>query len=256
MSALVVIPSRYGSTRFPGKPLAMLAGKPMIQHVYEGAAKARLAGETVVATDDDRIIQAVERFKGRAVMTSPTAASGAERAAEVARSRKEQVIVNVQGDEPLVRPEMVDQLVEYLEHHQAVPMASLMTPLQDDAQGASPNAVKVVVDRDGFALYFSRAAIPFVRETNRRPWPRFFKHLGIYAYQRHFLLQFPSLELTTLEQAEQLEQLRALEHGYRIKLLETQHDTIGVDTPDDLKTVEAILMERSEVRGQKPEARG
>ena len=241
MSALVVIPSRYGSTRFPGKPLAILAGKPMIQHVYEGAAKARLAGETVVATDDDRIIQAVERFKGRAVMTSPTAASGAERAAEVARSRKEQVIVNVQGDEPLVRPEMVDQLVEYLEHHQAVPMASLMTPLQDDAQGASPNAVKVVVDRDGFALYFSRAAIPFVRETSRRPWPRFYKHLGIYAYQRHFLLQFPSLELTMLEQAEQLEQLRALEHGYRIKLLETQHDTVGVDTPEDLASVERVM---------------
>jgi 3-deoxy-manno-octulosonate cytidylyltransferase (CMP-KDO synthetase) len=257
MGALVVIPARYGSTRFPGKPLASLQGKPMIRHVYEGAAKASRAEEVVVATDDERIAEAVKRFGGTAVMTSPACRSGTERAAEVGRTRKAGVIINVQGDEPLVRAEMIDQLAEFLERHAAVPMASLMTPLRDPDQLASPNVVKVVTDRDGFALYFSRAPIPFEREPvwarGREtggggptphappPTPLHWKHLGLYGYQRHFLLQFPSLEPTPLEQAEQLEQLRALEHGWRIKLLETAHDSIGVDTPDDLKRVEQLL---------------
>ena len=241
MGVLVVIPARYGSTRFPGKPLALLHGKPVIQHVYEQAAKARSADEVVVATDDERIIAAVSRFNGRAVMTDPSARSGTDRVAEVARGRQAEVIINVQGDEPLVHAEMVDQLADCLTKHQAVPMASLMVPLREEADAESPNTVKVVVDRDGFALYFSRAAIPFKRGEVSGQGPRFYKHLGIYGYQRHFLLQFPGLEPTPLEQSEQLEQLRALEHGYRIKLLETVHDTIGVDTPEDLRRVEALL---------------
>ncbi|MBI4341948.1 MAG: 3-deoxy-manno-octulosonate cytidylyltransferase [Candidatus Omnitrophica bacterium] len=254
MGALVVIPARYGSVRFPGKPLAMLAGKPMIQHVYEGAARAKSAEETVVATDDQRIVDAVERFGGRAVLTRPDAASGTERAAEVARTSSAQVIINVQGDEPLVQPRMIDQLAEFLTSHAAVPMASLMTPLSRPEDLANPNVVKVVVDRTGFALYFSRSLIPYRRDDSSskpqaagfRPaacslQPAAYKHLGIYGYQRHFLLQFPSLEPTPLERLEQLEQLRALEHGYRIKLLETEHDSIGVDTPDDLRRVETIL---------------
>ncbi|MBI2105127.1 MAG: 3-deoxy-manno-octulosonate cytidylyltransferase [Candidatus Omnitrophica bacterium] len=240
--ALVVIPARYGSTRFPGKPLALLRGKPVIQHVYEQAAKARRADAVVVATDDRRILDAVERFGGQAVMTSPEARSGTERAAEAARPRSEAVIVNVQGDEPLIQPEMIDQLAEYLERHRAVPMASVMTRLRSGEDAANPNVVKVVTDADGFALYFSRAPIPFVRqETGDRGQVRHWKHIGIYGYQRHFLLQFPHLDPTPLEQAEQLEQLRALEHGYRIKLLETAHDTAGVDTPEDLARVEALL---------------
>lgn len=242
MSVLVVIPARYGSTRFPGKPLASLGGKPMIQHVYERAARAKGVREVVVATDDARIMNAVRAFKGVAVMTSPAARSGTERAADVARSRRDQIIINVQGDEPLIEPDMIEQLAEYLGRHNAVPMASLMKPLDSEADGSNPNVVKVVVDRDGFALYFSRAPIPFVREAGRKPLPRFYKHLGIYGYQRHFLLQFPLLEPTTLEELEQLEQLRALEHGYRIRLLETVHDTLGVDTPEDLKRVEALLV--------------
>ena len=241
MGVLVVIPARYGSTRFPGKPLALLHGKPVIQHVYEQAAKARSADEVVVATDDERIIAAVSRFNGRAMMTSPSARSGTDRVAEVARGRAAEVIINVQGDEPLIHAEMVDQLADCLTKHPAVPMASLMVPLREEADMASPNVVKVVVDRDGFALYFSRAAIPFKRGEAAGRGPRFYKHLGIYGYQRHFLLQFPSLEPTPLEQSEQLEQLRALEYGYRIKLLETVHDTIGVDTPEDLRRVEALL---------------
>ena len=257
MGALVVIPARYGSVRFPGKPLAMLAGKPMIQHVYEGAARAQHAEETVVATDDQRIVDAVEQFGGRAVLTSPSANSGTERAAEVARTRRATVVINVQGDEPLVQPQMIDQLVDFLERHAAVPMASLMTPFKPSDDPNSPNVVKAVTDRDGFALYFSRAPIPYERASqpaNRptgEPANRFRKHLGVYGYQRHFLLQFPSLEPTPLERLEQLEQLRALEHGYRIKLLETAHDSIGVDTPEDLQRIERLLTQASQVTSHK-----
>ena len=264
MSALVVIPARYGAVRFPGKPLAMLHGKPVIQHVYERATQATRVQEVFVATDDERIMTAVGRFGGRAVMTNPSARSGTERVAEVARAHAAKVVINVQGDEPLIRGEMIDQLATFLEQHTAIPMASLKTRLCDPHLAASPHVVKVVVDRDGFALYFSRAQIPFVRqqtadsrpetEASRTPTatvqsppvsslqsPVWYKHIGIYGYQRHFLLQFPHLEPTPLEQLEQLEQLRALEHGYRIKLLDTAHDTVGVDTSEDLQWVEQIL---------------
>jgi len=243
MGTLAVIPARFGSTRFPGKPLAVLNGKPVIQHVVEQAAKATRIDDVVVATDDQRIIEAVTAAGGTAIMTSAAARSGTERVAEVARQRSAQVLINVQGDEPLVHPDMIDQLVEFLQQHQAVPMASIMKRLEDDAERANPNVVKVVVDRDGYALYFSRAPIPHPRSGQEGAvvW----KHLGLYGYQRNFLLQFPSLEPTPLEQAEQLEQLRALEHGYRIKLLETAHDSIGVDTPEDLARVEAVLAKSS-----------
>lgn len=240
MSVLVVIPARYGSTRLPGKPLALIAGKPMIQHVYEGAAKAAGVDQVLVATDDERIAQAVARFGGQAVMTDPAARSGTDRVAEVARQHRADVVINVQGDEPLVPPEMVGQLAEFLSRHQAVPMASVMVRLPRPEDADNPNIVKVVVDREGFALYFSRSRIPFARSP-QAPGPPLWKHLGLYGYQRHFLLQFPHLEPTPLEQTEQLEQLRALEHGYRIKLLETVHDSVGVDTPDDLKKVEQLL---------------
>jgi 3-deoxy-manno-octulosonate cytidylyltransferase (CMP-KDO synthetase) len=239
MSALVVIPARFASVRFPGKPLALIAGKPMIQHVYEGASRAKGVEAVLVATDDARIQQAVEAFGGQAVMTSPSARSGTDRVAEVARAHRSDVVINVQGDEPLIQPDMISPLVAFLTAHVAVPMASLMTPLRNAADLANPNVVKVIVDVDGYALYFSRAAIPYERASTSAL--RRFKHLGIYGYQRHFLLQFPSLEPTPLEQAEQLEQLRALERGYRIKLLETARDSIGVDTPADVKTVEAML---------------
>lgn len=245
MGALVVIPARYGSSRFPGKPLATMAGKPMIRHVYERAARAKGVDEVIVATDDARIVEAVAQFKGKSAMTSPTAKSGTDRVAEVARTKRAAVVINVQGDEPLIEPDMIEQLIEYLGRHTAVPMASLMKPLDSDAEGGNPNVVKVVVDRDNFALYFSRAGIPFIREPGRKPLPRFFKHLGIYGYQRNFILQFPALEPTTLEQLEQLEQLRALEHGFKIKLLETVHDTVGVDTPDDLRRVEQLMLARA-----------
>jgi 3-deoxy-manno-octulosonate cytidylyltransferase (CMP-KDO synthetase) len=244
MSVLAVIPARYGSVRFPGKPLAPIAGKPMVQHVYEQVGRARRVHEIVVATDDARVRDAVQAFGGTAVMTSPKCASGTERAAEVARLQRDaQVILNVQGDEPLVRPEMVDQLAGFLQAHGAVPMATLRTRWPGGMDLSARHMVKVVVDADGFALYFSRAPIPGERADGliaglARPA---YKHLGLYGYQRHFLLQFSSLEPTPLELCEGLEQLRALEHGHRIKVLETAHDTIGVDTPDDLRRVEELI---------------
>ena len=240
---LAVIPARYGSTRLPGKPLALLRGKPVIQHVYEGVRQAKRVTEIVVATDDKRIVQAVEACGGKAVMTSPDARSGTDRVAEVARSRGERVVINVQGDEPLVCGEMVDALASFLEAEASVPMASLMTRLRRDEDWGNPNIVKVVVDREGFALYFSRAGIPYQRDNppKRRPSEFAFKHLGLYGYQRDFLLRFAALDPTGLEMLEQLEQLRALEFGYRIKLLETRHDSVGVDTPADLAAVESLI---------------
>jgi len=273
MSVLVVIPARYASVRFPGKPLALLGGKPMIQHVYEQAARAEGIDDVVVATDDERIRVAVATFGGHSAMTSPDAASGTERVAEAARAREAAVIINVQGDEPLVQPDMVAQLAEFLTRHPAVPMASLITKLSRPEDWVNPNVVKVIMDQNQFALYFSRAPIPYRRDSHlggtghgargtgrpefppppapRPPPPEgIFKHIGIYGYQRHFLLQFPSLSPTPLERSEQLEQLRALEHGYRIKLLETAHDTLGVDTPEDLKRVEQVM------RGQETGGKG
>ncbi len=242
-----IIPARYGSTRLPAKALAMLKGRPLIQHVWEQAKQARHVGEVLVATDDARIAQAIEAVGGKAVMTSPTHRSGTDRIAEVARQMDAQAFLNIQGDEPLIRPEQIDQVAQFLLAHRAVPMVTLMTPLTRREDQANPNVVKVVVDQDGYALYFSRAPIPFIREqsaiSNQQSAKTFYKHLGIYGYQREFLLRYPHLAPTPLEQAEQLEQLRAVEHGYRIKVLETPYDTIGVDTLDDLQRVERLLAE-------------
>jgi 3-deoxy-manno-octulosonate cytidylyltransferase (CMP-KDO synthetase) len=250
MNVVGIIPARYGSARFPGKALAQLTGMPLIQHVYEQAKQAKRLDEVIVATDDERIIAAVERFKGRAVMTSTNHRSGTDRIAEVARTLDAQVIINVQGDEPLIHPEQIDQVAQFLLAHRAVPMATLMTKLVRCEDVANPNVVKVVVDQDGYALYFSRAPIPWIRQDTdprgKTPASELAvqgacKHIGLYGYQRYFLLQFPHLSAAPLEQFEQLEQLRALEHGYKIKVLETPHDPIGVDTPEDLKRVEALL---------------
>jgi len=249
-----VIPARYGSTRLPAKALALIHGTPLIQHVYEQARQARRLSEVLVATDDERIMQAVAKFGGRAVMTSPAHRSGTDRVAEAARALEAQVIINIQGDEPLIHPEPIDQVAEFLLAHRAVPMATAMTRLTNAEDLGNPNVVKVVVDQDGYALYFSRAPIPHFRQETRDQRPEtqqshvsslmshvYWKHLGLYGYQREFLLRFPHLPQTALEQAEQLEQLRALEHGYKIAVLETAHDTLSVDTAEDLKRVEQLL---------------
>ncbi|TXT23446.1 MAG: 3-deoxy-manno-octulosonate cytidylyltransferase (CMP-KDO synthetase) [Rhodocyclaceae bacterium] len=256
--AIGIIPARYGSTRLPAKALATLNGIPLIQHVYQQARKAAQLTDVVVATDDERIARVVEGFGGRAIMTDAHHRSGTDRVAEVARQRDEQVILNIQGDEPLIHPDQIDQVVKFLLDHRAVPMATVMTRLTRCDDAANPNVVKVVVDQDGYALYFSRSPIPFtgsrVKGQGSRdeqtpspftlhPSPSY-KHIGLYGYQREFLLRFPHLAPTPLEQAEQLEQLRALEHGYQIRVLETAHDTVGVDTADDLKRAEQALVQR------------
>ncbi len=243
MNVVGIIPSRYGSTRLPAKALALIGGKPMVQHVYEQAKRATMLDEVLVATDDERIAKAVAGFGGRSVMTSPAHRSGTDRIAEVARQLDAQVFVNIQGDEPLIRPEPINHIAQFLLAHRAVPMATVMTKLTRAEDVQNPNVIKVVVDEDGYALYFSRSPIPFVR--NAQPPVTHWKHLGLYGYQRHFLLQYPHLAPTALEQAEQLEQLRALGHGQKIKVLETPFDSVGVDTAEDLQRVEQMLVSLS-----------
>ncbi|MEW6333470.1 MAG: 3-deoxy-manno-octulosonate cytidylyltransferase [Thermodesulfobacteriota bacterium] len=244
MTAQVVciIPSRYESSRFPGKPLADLCGKPMIQHVYERVLRAKTVSAAAVATDDERIFQAVQAFGGRAVMTSPRHRSGTDRVAEAVQSLHlddTDVIVNVQGDQPLFEPAQVDEVVGPLLEDVSLPMSTLIYRIDRDEEITHPNAVKVVFDDRHFALYFSRATIPYVRGGDRRA--DYFKHHGIYAYRNDFLRSFSSLPEGILERLESLEQLRALEHGYRIRVVVTPHDSVEVDTPEELERVRRLI---------------
>lgn len=239
--SIVVIPSRYESTRFPGKALALLAGRPMIEHVYRRAAGARGISRVVVATDDDRIVRAVDAFGGEALKTSATHLTGTDRLAEAAIGLECDIIVNVQGDEPLVDPSMIERAVAPFACDPHLQMTSLRARITTLEELRDPNVVKVVVDREEYALYFSRAPIPFDRDSIA-DLPEAWRHVGLYAYRRSFLPTFAALAPSPLEQTEQLEQLRALEHGIRIKVLETHHHSIGVDTPADLARVEAILV--------------
>jgi 3-deoxy-manno-octulosonate cytidylyltransferase (CMP-KDO synthetase) len=235
-TALVIIPARYGATRFPGKPLALLAGKPLVLHVVERAARARGVGRVAVATDDDRIAAAVRGAGAEAVMTGP-AATGTDRVAEAARALPgAEVIVNLQGDEPLVEPAAVEALVAAMAP--GVSMATLSRPLQP-GEGERPQVVKVVADLRGDALYFSRAAIPRRRDGGPSPLAR--AHVGVYAFTAGFLQEFARLPRGRLEREESLEQLRALEHGHRIRVVETSYLGFGVDTPEDLERARALL---------------
>lgn len=239
MKVLCVIPARYASTRLPGKPLSMIAGKPMIQHVYERACQAQLPNEVVVATDNELVEKAVLDFGGKAVMTSPDHPSGTDRLAEVALMYPDvDVIVNVQGDEPMIPPEVIDRLAEAFNGDADLNMAT-MKVVMDEEDYANPAAVKVVTDQQGYALYFSRSLMPYPR--NKPEGFKVFKHVGIYAYRRNFLLKYAALAPTPLEKAESLEQLRALENGYKIKVLESDFQGIGVDTPEDLAAVNALF---------------
>ena len=246
MGVTVVIPARYASTRFPGKPLADLCGKPMIQWVYERAALCDAVDQVLVATDDGRIAAAVKAFGGRVVMTRADHATGTDRLAEVAESLEEELIVNVQGDEPLIDPAMIQAAVAPLLADCTIPMGTLQTPLRSLQEYRNPNVVKVVTDRAGFALYFSRAPIPFPRDFADQldmRWPELAaaRHVGLYVYRRDFLLAYPRLPETPLERLECLEQLRALEHGFRIRVATTELVGQGVDTPQDLEDVRALL---------------
>ena len=242
--AIAIIPARYAATRLPGKPLVSLAGKPMIQRVWERARSAKKISRVIIATDDERIVQAAAAFGAEAVMTRPEHRSGTERVAEVAATSVrdgEEIFVNVQGDEPLIEPAAIDTLVEAIESDESVSVATLMVPIAKPADIMDPNVVKVVLDFDGNALYFSRAPIPWVRDRNAPVHVQHMKHLGLYAFRRAALLDFPTLPLGDLERIEQLEQLRWMENGYKIRVAETQHDSVSVDVPEDVARVEKLL---------------
>ena len=237
-----IIPARYEAQRLPGKPLALIQDRPMIQHVYERAARATSLQRLVVATDDSRIQQAVASFDGEVIMTSEDHKSGTDRVAEAARQlmlADHAIVVNVQGDEPLLRPEMIDSLVDTLKKKADVDMATLAHPSTDSNDFHDPAVVKVVLDSEGRALYFSRAPIPSLSETSSAL--QYYKHLGFYGYRNGFLQEFTKLPGGVLERREKLEQLRVLEHGFRISVVITPHDSVGVDTPEDLALVRNIV---------------
>lgn len=233
-----LIPARLAATRLPNKPLLDIAGKPMIQWVYEHALESEMLDEVIVATPDQEIFDCVESFGGKAIMTSASHRSGTDRLAEAARKITADIIVNIQGDEPLLDPNAINMLAEAMLRDADLPMASLMCPISQPSEEVEPSVVKVVTDGKKNALYFSRSRIPYPRDNSVS---RTMKHIGIYAYRLHFLLTYANLEPTTLEKTESLEQLRALENGYRIKMVETSFSPTSVDTPADLEYVRNIL---------------
>jgi 3-deoxy-manno-octulosonate cytidylyltransferase (CMP-KDO synthetase) len=246
MKVICIIPARYASSRFPGKAIADLLGKPMIQHVYERVLKARTISFAAVATDDERIVAAVEGFGGLAIMTAATHRSGTDRIAEaVSRLDIEDsdIVVNVQGDQPLFEPSQIDEVAGPLLDDPAIPMSTLIYKIVREEEVRHPNAVKVVFDRDHFAIYFSRATIPYVRDKGHEG--NYYKHHGIYAYRREFLKKFTELPEGNLEKLEALEQLRAVEHGYRIKVVETPYDSVEVDTPQELERVRSLIIKEA-----------
>ena len=237
MKVIGIIPSRLAATRLPDKPLIDIAGKPMIQRVWERARKAAVLEALYVATPDIRIREAVESFGATALMTADTHRSGTDRLAEAAADLDAEIIVNIQGDEPLIEPDYIERAVRPLIADSALPMSSLMCRCPEEER-ENPATVKVVAAMDGDALYFSRSRIPYPRAGAS---PAVMQHIGLYAYRREFLLTFPRLSPTPLEQTESLEQLRALEHGYRIRMVEVERAPLSVDTPEDLVRVRAIF---------------
>jgi len=241
MTAIVIIPARFQSARFPGKLLCPLKGKPIVQHVYENAKQAGLSTDVIIATDSETIFEKVSEFGGKAVMTDAKHPSGTDRIAEVAVSLDCDIIVNVQADEPLIRPEMIDEVISLLDDTRAS-MGTLVKKIQEKQEIMDPNVVKVVCNSEGFALYFSRSQIPFLASHSEQQADyACYKHIGIYSYRRDTLLTLTRMQPSYLEQIEKLEQLRALEHGIRIKVKETFFETYGVDTPQDLERVEQWL---------------
>jgi len=242
---IAIIPARYESNRFKGKPLALIAGKPMIQHVVERAKAAKLLSRVVVATDDRRIAESVELFGGEWVMTRDDHVSGSDRLAEAAELlgiSEHDIVVNIQGDQPFFPVEVIEQVARPLLDDPALPMSTLIYKIVRPEEIDDPNHVKTVFDRDNYALYFSRSPIPFQRNPDEKIKPTYYKHLGFYAYRKGFLLSFVALPEGEWEKFEKLEQLRALEYGYKVKVTITEHDSIEVDTPEDLLRVERYLL--------------
>lgn len=238
---LAVIPARYASTRFPGKVLASIAGRPMIERVFERVQRARLVSRVIVATDDEKIKSAVEAFGGEAMMTRRDHRTGTDRVAEVAARIRAEVYVNVQGDEPLIDPGTIDAVSAAVMEEESVQIATACTGVGQPKDIMDPNVVKVVRDFDSNALYFSRAPVPWVRDREEKVAAKHWKHLGLYAHRRDALLEFPTLPPGELERLEQLEQLRWLENGFGIAVVETDYDAVSVDVPADVERVEQLL---------------
>jgi 3-deoxy-manno-octulosonate cytidylyltransferase (CMP-KDO synthetase) len=239
---LGVIPARFASSRFPGKALARIAGKPMIQHVFERASRSRYLSSLTIATDDERIASAARQFGAPVRMTRPDHPSGTDRVAEVVSADSAEFAVNIQGDEPLIDPDAIDAAILAIVGDPTVSMGTLMKKIQNPAEIANPNVVKVVTDLQGRALYFSRLPVPFVRDEQAgAARVTRFKHIGLYVYRRELLLKYSDLPVGPLEQSERLEQLRALENGHSIRVVETEYDSLGVDTPEDLERVSGLF---------------
>jgi 3-deoxy-manno-octulosonate cytidylyltransferase (CMP-KDO synthetase) len=242
MKKIIVIPARYASTRLPGKPLIDIGGKPLLQWVYEGACRSKLADGILIATDDERIKNIANNFGAEAIMTDANLQSGTDRVFAAIQGGEADLIINLQGDEPFIEPSIIDQLFSTMEKG-GVETATLCCPITDENEYRDPNTVKVVLDSSGFALYFSRSPIPFLRSPNSelRTPNCLYKHIGIYAFTRSFLQQFVSMPKSRLEEAESLEQLRILENSYKIKVIITEYDGFGIDTPDDLERARKLL---------------
>ncbi len=238
-TVLAVIPARFASTRFPGKIIRPLAGKPLVQHTYERTIRARLVGQALVATDDPRVAEALEPYGTPVIMTRADHPTGTDRIAEVAAQREEDLIVNVQGDEPLIEPDTIDGAIAPLLEKPDVVMSTTRHRIDDTAHAMDPNTVKVVCDADGLALYFSRAPIPHVRDAGDTG--EYWQHIGLYVYRREFLLRYAAMPQTPLERIEKLEQLRALENGYKIAVAETTYKSVGVDVLEDYERIRAIF---------------
>jgi 3-deoxy-manno-octulosonate cytidylyltransferase (CMP-KDO synthetase) len=247
MDVIGVIPARYSSVRFPAKVLADLSGKPMIQHVWERAKQARILDEVIIACDNEQVAEAAASFGAKVVMTSSAHVCGTDRIAEVVNPLDVRIIINIQGDEPLIHPTMIDSVARALLDDPKVSMATIMKRIDDPAIIHDPNTVKVVVDKHGFALYFSRAAIPHLASNSAVKEPVYFKHMGLYGYTKDFLFTYKNIPPSGLENTERLEQLRVLEEGFKIKVIETRFDTVSVDTPEDLaKAAEHLKKEAAQ----------
>ena len=244
---LCVIPARYASKRFPGKPLADILGKPMIQWVYERAQQANLISETIVATDDDRIFQAVKNFGGVAEKTSSDIKNGTERVAVISAKYDYPIVVNLQGDEPLIDPKAIDIAIRTLSEDESAVIGTLIKKIENITELDNPNLPKVVIDKNNNALYFSRSIIPYDRDLqqqqNRLPYTNYYRHIGLYVYRKEFLQTYIKLPESQLERMEKLEQLRVLEYGYSIKTAVVDYAPRGVDTPEDLESLVQYLKE-------------
>lgn len=241
MDCLGVIPARYSSTRFEGKVLADILGKPMIQHVWERAKQAKTLDDLIIACDDERVASTARDFGAKVAMTSKGHASGTDRISEVVNPLDVKIVINIQGDEPLIHPMMIDSVARALLEDSSLSMATVMKKITDPLSINDPHVVKVVVDKNNFALYFSRAAIPYLAVNSEVESPVYYKHIGLYGYTKDFLFIYKNFPPSSLERTECLEQLRVLDEGLRIKVIETKYDTVGVDTPQDLEKLKEFL---------------